>query len=93
MRTLASSAILSRGRHYRIGPLAVALRESETGTWRKSEYPDLQLIVGSPAKAIRSLDTAAIDGLRFSARQYVANWRCLKNGLLRIERYEDEGTP
>jgi carbonic anhydrase/acetyltransferase-like protein (isoleucine patch superfamily) len=90
MRTLASSAILSHGRHYRIESLAAALRES---TWRKSEYPDLQLIVGSPAKAIRSLDTAAVDGLRFSARQHVANWRCLKNGLLRIERYADEGTP
>ena len=57
------------------------------------QHPDLQPIVGSPAKAIRSLDTAAIEGLRFSARRHVANWRCLKNGLLRIERYEDEGTP
>jgi carbonic anhydrase/acetyltransferase-like protein (isoleucine patch superfamily) len=38
------------------------------------EFPDSSLIVGSPARAIRSLDNAAIEGLRKSAERYVANW-------------------
>jgi carbonic anhydrase/acetyltransferase-like protein (isoleucine patch superfamily) len=37
-------------------------------------FPDNSLIVGSPARAIRTLDDAAIDGLRKSAERYVANW-------------------
>jgi carbonic anhydrase/acetyltransferase-like protein (isoleucine patch superfamily) len=35
------------------------------------EFPDGSLIVGSPAKAIRELDEAAIAGLRASAQHYV----------------------
>lgn len=35
------------------------------------EFPDGSLIVGSPAKAIRQLDEAAIAGLRASAQHYV----------------------
>ncbi|KQV27558.1 acetyltransferase [Rhizobium sp. Root1203] len=38
------------------------------------EFPDNSLIVGSPARAIRTLDDKAIDGLRTSAERYVANW-------------------
>ena len=49
------------------------------------EFPDHSLIVGSPAKATRLLDTAAVEGLLLSARQYVANWRRFKNGLQRID--------
>ena len=37
------------------------------------EFPDNSLIVGSPARAIRTLDDAAADGLRRSAENYVAN--------------------
>jgi carbonic anhydrase/acetyltransferase-like protein (isoleucine patch superfamily) len=40
------------------------------------EFPDRSLIVGSPAKAIRTLDDAAAARLRQSAAGYVANaWR------------------
>ncbi len=39
------------------------------------EFPDNSLIVGSPAKVVRTLDEAAIDGLRRSAERYVANWQ------------------
>lgn len=39
------------------------------------EFPDNALIVGSPARAVRSLDDAAIEGLRASARHYIENWK------------------
>ena len=39
------------------------------------EFPDHSLIVGSPAKVVRTLDAAAIAGLRASAAHYVENWR------------------
>ncbi len=39
------------------------------------EFPDHSLIVGSPAKVVRTLDAAAIAGLIASARHYVENWR------------------
>lgn len=49
------------------------------------EFPDNSLIVGSPAKAIRTLDDAAIEGLRRSARNYVANWQRFARDLKRID--------
>ncbi|KQV81750.1 gamma carbonic anhydrase family protein [Rhizobium sp. Root1220] len=39
------------------------------------EFPDNSLIVGSPARAIRTLDDDAIESLRKSAKTYVANWQ------------------
>jgi carbonic anhydrase/acetyltransferase-like protein (isoleucine patch superfamily) len=39
------------------------------------EFPDNSLIVGAPAKAIRTLDAAAIEGLKRSAEHYVKNWQ------------------
>jgi carbonic anhydrase/acetyltransferase-like protein (isoleucine patch superfamily) len=39
------------------------------------------LIVGSPAKAIRTLDGAALDRIRASAAGYVANWKRFAAGL------------
>ncbi|SCX01074.1 UDP-4-amino-4, 6-dideoxy-N-acetyl-alpha-D-glucosamine N-acetyltransferase [Agrobacterium sp. DSM 25558] len=39
------------------------------------EFPDNSLIVGSPARAIRTLDDAAVDGLKKSAENYVRNWQ------------------
>ncbi|MBB3317850.1 carbonic anhydrase/acetyltransferase-like protein (isoleucine patch superfamily) [Rhizobium sp. BK181] len=39
------------------------------------EFPDNSLIVGSPARVIRTLDEAAIEGLRRSAEKYVGNWQ------------------
>lgn len=49
------------------------------------EFPDGSLIVGSPAKAIRTLDEPAIEGLRRSARNYVANWQRFARDLKRLD--------
>ncbi|NTF07422.1 gamma carbonic anhydrase family protein [Agrobacterium rubi] len=45
------------------------------------EFPDNSLIVGSPARAIRTLDDAAAEALRMSAENYVRNWRRFAKGL------------
>ena len=44
-------------------------------------FPDNSLIVGSPAKAIRTLDADAVEGLKKSAESYVRNWQRFKRGL------------
>lgn len=49
------------------------------------EFPDNSLIVGAPAKAIRVLDEAAIERLRWSARHYVDNWKRYAKGMRRID--------
>jgi carbonic anhydrase/acetyltransferase-like protein (isoleucine patch superfamily) len=48
------------------------------------EFPDNSLIVGSPAKVVRTLDEAAIDGLRRSADRYVANWQRFAREMKKI---------
>lgn len=48
-------------------------------------FPDGSLIMGSPARAVRELDTAALEGLRESARRYVANYRRFAAGLRRVD--------
>ena len=48
-------------------------------------FPDHSLIIGAPAKAIRTLDAAATEALRGSARHYVGNWRRFASGLKRID--------
>jgi len=48
-------------------------------------FPDNSLIVGSPARAVRSLDDEAIERLRVSARNYVKNWRRFAGGMKRID--------
>lgn len=48
------------------------------------EFPDNSLIVGSPAKAIRTLDDSAVEGLRRSARNYIANWQRFRRDLRQI---------
>ncbi|MGL5115805.1 MAG: gamma carbonic anhydrase family protein [Beijerinckiaceae bacterium] len=45
------------------------------------EYPDNSLIVGAPAKAIRTLDEAAMARLRLSAENYVLNWKRFAAGM------------
>jgi carbonic anhydrase/acetyltransferase-like protein (isoleucine patch superfamily) len=45
------------------------------------EFPDNSLIVGSPAKVVRTLDDAAVSGLRASAEHYVRNGRRFAAGL------------
>ncbi len=49
------------------------------------EFPDNSLIVGAPAKAIRALDEAAVERLRWSSRSYVANWKRFAKGMRRID--------
>src|SRR5690606_29077431 len=44
-------------------------------------FPDNSLIVGSPARAIRTLDAAGVEGLTRSAESYVRNWQRFKAGL------------
>lgn len=46
--------------------------------------PDGSLVVGMPAKAIRALDKAAIDGLTQSAVHYQENMRRFRDGLLAV---------
>ena len=48
------------------------------------EFPDNSLIVGSPARAIRTLDDAAATRLTASAAAYVANWKRFAGELREI---------
>ncbi len=48
-------------------------------------FPPGSLIVGSPARAVRQLDDAAIAGLRLSAAHYVAKAAEYARGLQRID--------
>ncbi|MEM7546845.1 MAG: gamma carbonic anhydrase family protein [Pseudomonadota bacterium] len=45
------------------------------------EFPDGSLIVGSPAKAVKELPAAAIQGLQASALHYRANMKRFRGGL------------
>jgi carbonic anhydrase/acetyltransferase-like protein (isoleucine patch superfamily) len=49
------------------------------------EFADGSLIIGSPARAVRTLDEAAIEGLRRSAANYVGNWQRFSRELRRSE--------
>lgn len=50
------------------------------------EFPDNSLIVGAPAKVARTLDDAAVAGLKAAAEHYVANARRFAKGLERVDR-------
>jgi len=65
------------GRNCLVGANALVMEEKE--------FPDNSLIVGAPAKAIRVLDEAAIEKLRWSARNYVANWKRFAKGMRRTD--------
>ncbi|MGA2044794.1 MAG: gamma carbonic anhydrase family protein [Roseiarcus sp.] len=47
-------------------------------------FPDRSLIVGSPARAVRTLDDAAVLLLAWSAAHYVETWRRFAAGLTPI---------
>lgn len=47
-------------------------------------FPDNSLIMGVPAKVARTLDDAAIAGLRASAQGYVANAKRFRKGLKKV---------
>lgn len=48
------------------------------------EFPDNSLIIGSPAKVVRTLDEAAAKKLAASAEHYVANAQRYKTGARKI---------
>ena len=48
------------------------------------EFPDGSMILGSPAKVVRQLSPAQIEGLLASARHYVDNAARYKNGFVKI---------
>jgi carbonic anhydrase/acetyltransferase-like protein (isoleucine patch superfamily) len=48
------------------------------------EFPDNSLIVGSPARALRTLDEKAAEMIRHDAHFYVQRWRQYSQGLRRI---------
>ncbi len=49
------------------------------------EFPDYSLIVGSPAKVVRTFDSSVAEKLLGSARGYVQNGRRYAAGLKKIE--------
>ena len=49
------------------------------------DIPDGSLVMGSPAKVIRQLDERAIDGLRISSQNYIANYKRFREGAKIIE--------
>src|SRR5277367_904159 len=44
-------------------------------------FDDFSLIMGSPAKAVRTLDKDAVAALRVAAAHYVQNWRRFAKGM------------
>jgi carbonic anhydrase/acetyltransferase-like protein (isoleucine patch superfamily) len=48
-------------------------------------FPPRSLIVGSPARAVRTLDDAALEGLRRSAGHYATRGRTYAETLVRID--------
>ncbi len=48
------------------------------------EFPDNSLIVGAPARAVRTLDDRAKEGIARGADIYVRRWQQYANGLKRI---------
>jgi carbonic anhydrase/acetyltransferase-like protein (isoleucine patch superfamily) len=49
------------------------------------EFPDNSLIVGAPARAVRTLDEDTVARLRQTATHYVQNWRRFSAGLKRLD--------
>ena len=49
------------------------------------EFPDNSLIVGSPARAVRTLDDKAAEGMAASAKAYVARLRQFAAGLKQLD--------
>jgi carbonic anhydrase/acetyltransferase-like protein (isoleucine patch superfamily) len=48
------------------------------------EFPDNSLIVGSPAKVIRTLDDEAVEKLKQSALRYIENWKRFARDLRQL---------
>lgn len=82
------------GDHSLIGIGAVVLNGAKIGkhclvgagalVTEGKEFPDGSMIIGSPAKVVRELTEAQIDGLKMSARHYIANAARYSAGLKKI---------
>ncbi len=48
------------------------------------EFPDNSLIVGAPARVVRSLDAEATEAMRRSSRHYIENWRRFAASLVPV---------
>ena len=65
------------GRHCLVGAGALVTEGKE--------FPDGSMIIGSPAKAVRELTPAQIEGLELSARHYIANAQRFRQSLKRLK--------
>jgi carbonic anhydrase/acetyltransferase-like protein (isoleucine patch superfamily) len=65
------------GRHCLVGANALVTEGKQ--------FADNSLIVGAPARAIRTLDEAAIESFGKAASGYVRNWRRFAGGLVRLD--------
>jgi carbonic anhydrase/acetyltransferase-like protein (isoleucine patch superfamily) len=85
--TLGENTLIGMGatilNHARIG--ANSLVGANALVTEGKEFPDNSLIVGAPAKAVRSLDAEAVERLRWSATHYVENWKRYAAGLRRLD--------
>jgi carbonic anhydrase/acetyltransferase-like protein (isoleucine patch superfamily) len=48
------------------------------------EFPDGSMIIGSPARVVKSLTPEQMDGLRQSAQHYIENARRYRQGLNKL---------
>ncbi len=75
--TIGENSLVGMGatvlNHVRIG--ANCLVGANALVTEGKEFPDNSLIVGAPAKAVRTLDQEAAERLKTSALHYVENWR------------------
>src|SRR5579871_5766312 len=84
--TLEDGALVGMGSIVMNG--AIIRRDSIVGAGavitEGKEYPERSLIIGAPARVIRSLDPAQVDRMGSAAKFYVANGPRFKKGLKRI---------
>lgn len=96
--TIGHGAILhgsTLGDHVLIGMGAIILNGAKIGSGslvgagalvtEGKEFPPNSLIVGSPARAVRTLDEKALEGLKGSAAGYARNFKRFIRGMKRID--------
>jgi len=85
--TIGENSLIGMGatvlNHARIG--ANCLVGANALVTEGKAFPDNSLIVGAPAKAIRTIDDEAVERLRWTARHYVDNWKRYARGMRRID--------
>lgn len=95
--TIGHGAILhgcTLGDHVLVGMGATVLNGAKIGegslvgagalVTEGKEFPPHSLIVGSPARAIRTLDAAAMERMREGADAYMRNWKRFAKGMKRL---------